>query len=73
MARKSNLNRIREVLITYITTEFVKNISEDDESNSDPDYSIVEMESDDTSTDEHISKDDSSDSNSTNDNIDIRV
>ncbi|CAF1508164.1 unnamed protein product [Rotaria sordida] len=58
--------------MTNSTNEFGKNISDYDESNSDPDYSVGEIKSDDTSADESISKeDDSLDSNSTDDNIDI--
>ncbi|CAF4083376.1 unnamed protein product [Rotaria magnacalcarata] len=48
------------------TNELDKNISDGDDSNSDPDYSDIETESDDTSIDEFISKDDDpSDSDST--------
>ncbi|CAF1044065.1 unnamed protein product [Rotaria sordida] len=60
MSTKTNLKRIRKILITDNTNEFTDNISEDDESNSDPDYSFSNTESDDTSTDECISKEDSS-------------
>ncbi|CAF0970366.1 unnamed protein product [Rotaria sordida] len=68
MASKPILKRIRDVLMTNSTNEYDKNISEDEESNSDPDYLGAETESDDTSTDEHISKkDDSSDSDNTDD------
>ncbi len=69
MTTKTNLKRIREILTPNNTDEFDNNISEDDESNSDPDY-LSETESDDTSTDECISKEDeSSDSNVSNDDI----
>ena len=72
MKSKPNLKRILEVLMMNSTNDFVKKSSEDDESNSDPDYSNLETESDDTSADEYISKeDDSSDSGSTGDDTDI--
>ena len=38
MTTKTNLQRIREILIPNNTDEFENNISEDGESNSDPDY-----------------------------------
>ncbi|CAF2039338.1 unnamed protein product [Rotaria magnacalcarata] len=63
-----NLN----VLMMDNTNELDKNISDGDDSNSDPDYSDIETESDDTSIDEFISKDDDpSDSDSTGVGIDI--
>jgi hypothetical protein len=69
MTTKTNLKRIREILTPNNTDEFDNNISEDDESSSDPDY-LSETESDDTSTDECISKEDeSSDSNVSNDDM----
>ena len=52
--------------MTNRTNESDKNISENDELHFDPGYSVAEIEPDDTSTDEYISKeDDSLDSNST--------
>ncbi len=69
MTTKTNLKRIREILTPNNTDEFDNNISEDDESNSDPNY-LSETESDDISTDECISKEDeSSDSNIDDDGI----
>ena len=63
MTTKTNLKRIREILTLNSTNKFDTNISEDDESNSDPDY-LSETESDDTYTAECISKEDElSDSN----------
>src|ERR1700722_12708564 len=74
MATKSNLKRIREILLTNNNNEFDNTVSEDDESNSDPDYSVSETESDDTSTDECISKEDvSSDSYISDDYINIHT
>ena len=71
MKSKPNLKRIREVLMMNSTNDFDKKSSEDDESNSNPDYSNLETESDDTCADEYKSKDDSSDSGSTDDDTDI--
>ena len=48
MTSKLNLKRIREVLIANRPNEIDKNISVDHQSNSDPDYSVAETESDDT-------------------------
>ncbi|CAF1356678.1 unnamed protein product [Rotaria sordida] len=74
MTTKTNLKRIREILITDNTNEFTDNISEDDESNSDPDYSFSDTESDDTSTDERISnEEDSSDAHISNDDTQINA
>ena len=56
MTSKQSLKNIREIFMTNHTNEFDKNISEDDESNFEPDYSDAQTESDDTSTDEYISK-----------------
>jgi hypothetical protein len=55
MTTKSHLKRVREALLTDNITKFDNNISEDDGLYSDPNYSISETESDDTSTDECIS------------------
>ncbi|CAF1236584.1 unnamed protein product [Rotaria sordida] len=74
MTTKTNLKRIREILITDNTNEFTDNISEDDESNSDPDYSFSDTESDDTSTDECISnEEDSSDAHVSDDDTQINA
>ncbi|CAF3970260.1 unnamed protein product [Rotaria sordida] len=72
MTTKSNLKRIREIILTDNdnNNEFDDTVFEDDESNSDSDYSPSGTESDDTSTDECISKeDDSSDSHISDDDI----
>ena len=72
MKSKPNLKKIREVIMINSTNDFDKKSSKDDESNSDTDYSNLEKESDDTSADEYISKEnDSSASGSTGDDTDI--
>lgn len=74
MITNSNLKRIREILLTNNNNEFDNTVSEDDESDSDSDYSAPETESDDTSTDECISeKDDSSDSYISDDNTNTNI
>ncbi|CAF0871595.1 unnamed protein product [Rotaria sordida] len=70
MTTKSNLKRIRETILTDNdnNNEFDDTVFEGDESNSDSDYSSSGTESDDTSTDECILKeDDSSDSHISDD------
>lgn len=74
MPTKSNLKRIREILVLKNTDQLDKNVSEDEESSSDPDFSLSEPESDDTSTDEYISENDnSSDSYISGDDIQINI
>ena len=74
MTTKTNFNRIRQVPLTDDTNEFNDNISEDDESTSDPDFSFSEAESDDKSTYECIStEEDSSDAHVTNEGIHINA
>ncbi|CAF1177060.1 unnamed protein product [Rotaria sordida] len=69
MTSNGNLKRSREISTSNSTNEF-DNISEDDESNSDTDYHISGIESDDTSTDEFISQnEDSSDSYASDDDL----
>ena len=72
MPTKPNLKRILEALDLETTDEVEENVSEDEESNSDPDFSLSESESDDTSTDEHVSENDNSSDSYTNDD-DIHV
>ncbi|CAF1552273.1 unnamed protein product, partial [Rotaria sordida] len=69
MTSNGNLKRSREMSTSNSTKEF-DNISEDDESNSDTDYHISGIESDDTFTDEFISQnEDSSDYYASDDDL----
>ncbi|CAF1422794.1 unnamed protein product [Adineta ricciae] len=68
MSTKPNLKRIRDVLNFETTDEVEEIASEDEESNSDPDFSLSESKSDDTSTDERISENDSSSDSFTSNN-----
>ena len=72
MSTKANLKRNRDVLDVE-TIDAVKEIaSEDEVSNSNPDFSFSEFQSDHTSTDEHISENDrSSDSFTSNENLNL--
>ena len=73
MSTKSNLKRLREALDLKDDDELGKDISEDEESNSDPDF-FSESESDDTSTDEHISENEnSSDAGTSDDDVHINT
>ncbi|CAF2769060.1 unnamed protein product [Rotaria sp. Silwood2] len=74
MTTKTNQKRIREVLMTNIANDYHKNTCKDDDWYSDLDYSVCELEFDDTSTDKNISKeDDSSDFNISDDDIHINI
>jgi len=71
MTTKSTLKRIRQILLSDNTDEIDNDFTEDVESNSDSDYSPSETESDDTSTDECISKEDELSDSYMSDNNDI--
>ncbi|CAF1079894.1 unnamed protein product [Adineta ricciae] len=76
MTNKTNLKRIREIYLRNDNDNLDNAISEDGESNSDPDpdYCASGTESDDTSADEYISKgDDSSDSNTADHDINTNI
>lgn len=76
MTSKTNLKRIREIYLRNDNDDLDNTVSEDDKSgsDSDSDYCGSETESNDTSTDEYISKDDdSSDSYATDNDININT
>ncbi|CAF1619910.1 unnamed protein product, partial [Didymodactylos carnosus] len=60
MITAHNLKRIREILDSHGNNEFDIDSPEDDESDSDTDYHVSGIESNDTSADEHISQEEDS-------------
>ncbi|CAF1224457.1 unnamed protein product [Adineta steineri] len=76
MTSKTNLKRIREIYLRNDNDDLDNTVSEDDKSSSgsDSDYCGSETESNDTSTDEYISKDDdSSDSYAADNDTNINI
>ncbi|CAF1655255.1 unnamed protein product [Adineta ricciae] len=72
MSTKSNLKRIRDALDVETADEMEEIASDDKVSNSNPDFSLSESESDHTSPDENISENDSSsDSFTSNDDLNL--
>ncbi|CAF3845480.1 unnamed protein product, partial [Rotaria sp. Silwood1] len=67
MANKSNLKRIRDILLsdTNGTDDY---ITDDQELDLDSDFDTSAIESDDTSTDEHISEESDSSNSDTGEN-----
>ncbi|CAF3698644.1 unnamed protein product [Rotaria sp. Silwood1] len=67
MANKSNLKRIRDILLSD-TNDTDDDITDDQESDLDSDFDTSAIESDDTSADEHISEESDSSNSDTGEN-----